>query len=272
MKLADSDQVCKDKPAFPWLLTPNFFFCFLLFFCLFVPGFQGCSDQTVYIATTLPSPFIGFTHLAQILAIVVLVATLLWCEGQRKEQIFTGSQFSWLSFTVLAVANFLLAFVPLLIAWISKEPMETSWESITFFSVIGVYVTGPVVASFITFKSGRSRFFKASMMQLVMSIAGIVSALYFLPVITLAKRFYIGGILNVVGVFGLLLMSVVQLFDGERSLNRKRGEPTIRLTLKQIFLLMTISCVLCSLAGGLFVIEAPTEVPQVQAVDQPLLE
>lgn len=271
MKLSDSDQVRKEKPAFPWLLTPNFFLCFLLFFCLFVPGFQGCSDQTIYIATVIPSPFIGFTNLAQLLAIVVFVATWLWCRGPGEKEKSTGSIFAWRSFTVLAVANFLLTFGCFLYGWSSQEKSsETSWEAIGFFVGVGAYVTLPVfVACLMTFKSERSLFFKASVMQLIMSIAGIVSALYFLPVITLAKRFYIGGILNVVGVFGVLLMSVVQLFDGERALNRKRGEPILRLTLKQTFLLMTISCVLSSLAAGLFVIEAPAEKPQVQAVDRP---
>lgn len=271
MKLSDSEQVRKEKPAFPWLVTPNFFFCFLLVFCLFVPGFQGCNGTTVYIGTGLQSPFVGFTNLSQLLAVVVLVTTYLWCVAPTKEQKTTGSKFAWRSFCVLAVANFLLTsgFFWYVLIFDEGQSSDSSWEASAFFIAIVVYITSPAVASLITFKSGQSQFSKASIMQLVLSLAGIASALYFLPTFMLAGKSYIGGKLNVVGVFGLLFMSVVQLIDGERSLNRKGGDPIVRLTLKQSFLLMTIACVLCSLATGLFVIEPPPSKsnPQVQSAE-----
>jgi len=267
LKQQDSDQVRDEKPAFPWLVTPNFFFCFLLLLCMFVPGFKSCGDQTVYIGEALVSPFAGFTNMPQLVAIVVLVATWLWCIAPETGKRSVGSKFAGRSFFVLAVVNLLVTVSFYVYAEFSQT--ENDWKPISFFVAIVVYATVPAIACLIICFSRRSQFVKASLMQLVISLAGIASAVYFLPAFVLAGIFYMGGKLNIVGVFGLLFMSVLQLMDGERALNRKRGEPIVRLTLKQSFLLMTVGCVLCSLTIGLLLTKPPSTTlgSQIQAVN-----
>ena len=266
LKQQDSDQVRVEKPAFPWLVTTNFFFCFLLLLCLFLPGFKSCSDQTVYIGKGMQTPLVGFTNMPQLIALVVFVATYMWCVAAEKK----SSKFAWRCFFILPVANFLLALGFLLLNPEKGESSEQGWSQgnvwgfVVVLVVVGGYLIGPVIAGFIVSFSKRSPFFKASVMQLILSLAGIASAVYFLPTLLLAKKFYVGGKLNVVGVFGLLFMSFVQLMDGERAISRKRGEPIVRLTLKQSFLLMTFACVLCSLAIGLFVAKPPSTKSEIQ--------
>ena len=89
-------------------------------------------------------------------------------------------------------------------------------------------------------------------MQFLLSLAAIVSAAYYLPTLALAKKIYIGGKLNIIGVFATLFMSGIQMMDGERSLYRRKGEPVLQLTLKQVFILVTLACILTAIGAAMF--------------------
>lgn len=252
---SDSDGVEKETAAFPWLVTPNFFFGFLLLGCLFLPGFQGCSDETVSVGGAVGSVFVGFTGVPQFLAITVLITSSLWCmRWKASHGQISASRSAWLAYTTLAIVVFLLAtgllvFFSLHEEWWNKS---SSRYEFTFWSLTILYAVSPLVSwMFVRFKKG-SWFYKASLMQFLLSLAAIVSAAYYLPTLALAKKIYIGGKLNIIGVFATLFMSVIQMMDGERSLYRRKGEPVLQLTLKQVFVLVTLACILTAIGAAMF--------------------
>lgn len=247
----------EETAAFPWLFTPNYFFGFLLLGCLLLPGFRGCNGETVPTLISVVTPFVGFTGLPQFLAVVLLINTSVLCFRWQTEQKRIGAfRAEWLTNTTLAVLAFLASNGLLSVVLVNEPSWELrNWDDVLFWGSTILYGSAPLIGwLFVRFRAG-SWFRKATLLQLWLALLSIASAMFYLPFIAISNVFYIGGKLNVIGVFGVVFASVVQLMDGQRSLHRSKGEPILQLTLKQAFVLMTLACVLTALGGAIFLVE-----------------
>ena len=195
-KPKDVDDV-KESAAFPWLFTPNFFLGLLLLSCLLLPGFRGCNDETVPFAVAVVYyPATGFIGLPQYLGLIMILNTSVLCLGWKtKRQRSAACRFAWRTSGALAVLIGLASTRLLLFLFCQDEMWnkKVSWQDFIFWSAAMLYGIVPLIGCLFIRLKKTAWIRKATLMQFLLSLLSIASAVYFLPIAALAGAFYIGG-------------------------------------------------------------------------------
>ena len=255
----------KSQSEFRWSLlgasvfTPSFPLVALLFGCLFLPGFESCSGREVpmseYAIESTQNP-LGATiyMLPQILGVVMAFAAILIVVFQRNE---LGPKVVWAVLVSISILHLGCAAAILLeAARRSNDPSpvdEMELDEILFMFFAAVYFVAPIGAAALTLWKSKNWLSAVFWLQLVLSLIALTTAFWVLPTICLAKRFLIGGILNLLGACGLVISSILQLMDGERLLNCTSNTSSFQLSLRQWFILLTVACVFSALFAGVIV-------------------
>ncbi len=252
-------SACAWRQVFASLFTPSWSLGLLLALCLFLPSYRGCNNQVVYVAEALvaePSApgevYQSFLLTWPVLfGLVTFFGTLLLaatCDPQRASVL-------WWSYAALVFIHVALLSTVLLVegshgdskaAWI--------WQEVSIAGAWLIPTLGLPAVLHVTFRYCRSWFSAAMWMQLALALTAAACTTFVNPSLVMAKDFLVGGALMIVASVGLIVSTVVQIFDGHRALTRKPSESPLKLSLQAMFVLMTIGGLACAWVGACLIV------------------
>jgi hypothetical protein len=243
------------------LFTPTWNASLLLFVCLFLPSYEGCNGETIYVADAVStglSAEVAFYPAFLVIwpylfGLIVAIGTISLAHSRQQD----GARRLWCWLAgLVAIHSVLLA------AALVREPPSSwsewrSWDSgdllmglfwlgTTLFLIVLVPLTGVCC---------RTWFNAAMWLQLAGTVTAAICLSYFIPAIAFAHKLLLGGKLAVASSVFLIFATIVERLDGHRALVRRRGEPPLRLSLKSMLLLMIIGGLACAWAGAYLVFD-----------------
>jgi hypothetical protein len=247
--------------VFASLFTPTWSLSLLLFVCLFLPSYEGCSGETIYIADAVStglSADVAFYPAFLVIwpylfGLIVAIGTV--CLARSRQHDGARRLWWWLAglFALHAVV---------LAAALAREPPSSwsEWQSWEWGDILsGLYWLGTTVFLIvlipITGVYCRTWFNAAMWLQLAGVVTAAIYLSYFMPVIAFAHKLLLGGRLAVACSVLLIVSTIVERMDGHRALVRRRGEPPLRLSLKSTLLLMVLGGLACAWAGAYLVFD-----------------
>lgn len=253
------------KQVFTSLFTPSWGLGLILFVCLFLPSYEGCNGETVYMhkfltvdELTTGTFYIQFILVwPYLLGLVISVGTLILVQNSKPNRALV----LWWSFTVLIAAHAGC----LVLAWINSPTTETEstewrWADV-WFAVCWLGTTAFLCLLVpITYRYSRDWFNAAMWLQLSLSVTATLCLSFVTPVLTLASRVLIGGKMAVACSVVLVVTTIVQRLDGARALTRASKESRLQLSLMAMLLLIPIAGMACAWAGSFAMFEAPVSI------------
>lgn len=246
--------------VFASLFTPTWNLSLLLFVCLFLPSYEGCNGETVYVADAVitrisddaiyPRFLVVWPYL---FGLIVTLGTISIARSGRPER---ARRLWWSLAGLVGVHSVLLVVV------LTTEPPTSwsewstwDWETILW----AAYWLGTTVILIalipITGIFCRTWFNAAIWLQLALAVTAAICLSYFIPAIVFAKKFLIGGRVAVACSVLLIVSTILERLDGHRALVRNRGESPVRLSLRSILLLMLVGGLVCAWAGTYLFLE-----------------
>lgn len=246
-----STKVRRSPGALASVFTPSWGLGLLLFCCLFLPAYQGCNGKPIYIyraftleSLALPNAYLVF-QVAWPCLFGLLVAIgsgwLLWTSDPQQ------AKFLWWSYSGLVIIH-----ACLLIAVMVTSPEEWSidnadeawlkfcWLSVSLILLVLIPLTG---------LRCRTWLHAALWMQLSLGLVAALSLSFLVPALLLANRLLIGGKLMVFCSVFLVVSTLLQQVDGYRTLTRDPHHSPLRLSLRALLCITTLSGVAAAWVG-----------------------
>ncbi|PHS16939.1 MAG: hypothetical protein COA78_03545 [Blastopirellula sp.] len=258
----------RDRPAlwqqlFASVFTPTWTSGILLFCCLLLPAYKGCSNNTIYLGEviiaegiTTDNAFLKF-YIAWpfILGLVISIGTLVlvWTNDPEKSRIL------WWSYASLIVVNTCFVLFAIVLALLSLEPSgsesevtESDWNAIFFIG--GALTISAILLALIplTLRYCKSWYTATMWLQLALTITAAICLTFIVPGILLANEILIGGKVAIACAVLLIVTTLIQQFDGHRALTRGRHDSRVQLSLGTMLLLMHVCGLACAWVGTVF--------------------
>lgn len=251
------------QQVFASVFTPTWTSGILLFCCLLLPAYKGCSNNTIYLGDALvdggitsDDVFLTF-YLAWpfILGLIITIGTLvLVCTNDPEK-----SRFLWWGFASLIIVNTCFVLFAIVYTLLQhqpsdseSEPADTDWEAVFF--IAGALTISAILLTLLplTFRYCNSWYTATMWLQLALSITAAICLTFLVPGILLANEILIGGKIAIACAVTLIVTTLIQQFDGHRALTRQRHESRIQLSLGAMLLLMHICGLGCAWVGTVF--------------------
>ena len=237
------------QALFASLLTPSWGLGLVIVSCLLLPCYEGCNGNAISGYQLFANVELSMSSIhATFLVGWPFVFGLLVAGGTLYLAATGNCRPLWWCLALLIGANaaFQAAGLLAVLPELHKAKGSELRGGLMVAAVLGGVTVGLLILLAVSRRYSRTPLQAAMWLQGALALAAAATFSFVIPLMIFAQGPLLGGKLGHAACLFLLLAAVVQWFDGDRALARRRGESPLQLNLKATLLLMLIGGVACA--------------------------